>query len=206
MGRKRRRSEPSGRQIIQAQQMFQNLLVGLDTAGVQRLLEGREVLAALADGRLPPKKSLASLGLPVVLDGARVKMDFFGLRKESEDVEVLEAFRRQGLRPASDDEYQAFRAQHPETVHDIVVRSRLTLILMGERVRMASHRARDVYWGYRVYYRTGDGDIVRDAECVDSRWDKTYRFLGVRLDRRPREAAIPSVSIRHVSPKVRPQA
>ena len=206
MGRKRRRSEPSGRQVVQALQMFQNLIVGLDTAGVQRLLESREVLFAMADGRLTPKKAMASLGLTVAVDRKNVKMDFFGLRKESTDEEVRETFRRQGLRPADHGEFQAFLSQHPEAVHDVVVRSRFTLVLMGEQVRIASRRPQEIYWGYPVYYRSRDGGLVRDAECADTRWDKTYRFLGVRLDRRPRAAAIPTVSVSHVSPKVRPQA
>jgi len=207
MGRKnRRRSEPSGRQVIQIQQMFQNLLIGLDTAGVQRLLESREVLSALADGRLSPKKAMASLGVPVVIGSKTLKMDFFSVRKESQDEEVLEAFRRQGLRPATEKEYEAFADQHAEIVHDLVVRSRLNLILMGERHRLPTRDPRDLCWGYPVYCRSRDGKIVRYEEYADCHWDKTFRFLGVRTDRQPRVSAIPSVSVRHFSPKVRPVA
>src|SRR5690348_16215511 len=131
MARKRRRNEPSGRQVIQFLQMIQNMAVGLDTAGIQRLLESREVLAAIADGRLTPKKALASLGVTVALGKKVVKMDFFAVRKESNDAEVLAAFERQGLRPATEKEYRAFSVQHPEVVHDLIVRSRLNFIVMG---------------------------------------------------------------------------
>jgi len=206
MARRRSSVEPSNRQTLQILSMFQNLIGSLDTVGLQRLMEAREVMSALADGRLTPKKAMASLGLTVALDGRSVKMDFFGLRKDSDDDEVLDAFRRQGLRPVNASEYRAFETQHHDAVHDIVVRSRFTLVLMGERVRIPSHRQRDVCWGYPVLYRSRDGNIVRDAECIGGLWDKSYRFLGVRLDRRPRHAAIPTVSISHISPKVRPSA
>ena len=206
MGRKRRRDEPSHRQTIQAMQMFQNLISGLDTAGLQRLLEGREVMSALADGRLTPKKALASMGVPVLVGGKTVKMDFFAVRKESPDAEVLEAFKRQGLRPATEKEYRAFAVQHADIVHDVVVRSRLNLILMGERLRLPTRDPRAVCWGYPVYCRSKDGEIIRYEEYADCHWDKTFRFLGVRLDRQPKLAAIPSVSVRHASPKVMPTA
>jgi hypothetical protein len=163
-------------------------------------------MAALADGRLAPSKALASLGLPTRIDDKVMKMDFFAVRKESDEEEVLAAFRRQGLRPANEAEYDAFLLQHRDVVHEVVVRSRHTLVLMGERVRIACHRPRESVWGYRVLYRSRDGHVIRDSECADTRWDKTYRFLGVRLDRRPRVSAIPTVSLRHASPKVRPTA
>lgn len=206
MGRKRRRSEPSGRQVVQALQMFQNLIVGLDTAGVQRLLEGREVLSAIADGRLTPKKALASLGLTVRMRQRTIVMDFFGFRKDVCEGEVMDAFARQGLRPATEEEYKRFREQHPEVVHDLLVRSRLNLILMGKKFPLPSRNPRDDCWGYAIYNRDLDGTIGRYVEYAECRWDKTYRFLGVRLDRRPKDAAIPSVSVSHVSPKVRPRA
>lgn len=206
MGRKRRRGEPSGRQIIQAQQMFQNLLLGLDTAGVQRLLEGREVLAALADGRLAPKAALASLGLPVRVRGRNLLLDFFGLRKDAVEEDVLAAFARQGLRPATEEEFRAFRAQHPETVHDLVVRSRLSFVVMAKKIRQLSFRPREAYWGYPVYCRSQGGGIERYEEHADTAWDKTYRFLGVRLEARPELAPIPVVSATNISPKVRPSA
>ncbi len=206
MGRNRRRSEPSGRQIIQVQQMFQNLLIGLDTAGVQRLLEGREVLAAMADGRLAPQKALASLGLPVRCRGRNLLLDFFGLRKDALEDDVAQAFERQGMRPATEDEFKAFRAQHPETVHDLVVRRRLSFVVMAKKIRQVSFRPREAYWGYPVYCRSRDGSIERYEEHADTSWDKTYRFLGVRLDARPEMAAIPIVSATNLSPKVRPTA
>lgn len=206
MGRKRRRDEPSGRQVIQFQQMIQNLIVGLDTAGLQRLLEAREVMSALADGRLTPQKALASMGVPVVIGAKTVKMDFFAVRKESQDDEVLDAYRRQGLRPVTEKEYRAFADQHADIVHDVVVRSRLNLIVMGERIRMPTRDPREVCWGYPVYCRSKDGEIVRYEEYADCHWDKSFRFLGVRLDRRPKTAAIPTVSLRHASPKVMPTA
>jgi hypothetical protein len=206
MGRRRSRSELSGRHAIQFLQMIQNLVAELDSAGVQRLMDSREVLSALADGRLTPKKAMASLGLTVVLDGKASKMDFFGVRKDSDDDELQAAFRRQGLRPATEAEYRTFEAYHPEVIHDIVVRSRLTVVLMGERVRIASRRPQEIYWGYPVVYRSRDGRLIHDAECTDSRWDKSYRFLGVRLDRRPRDTAVPNISLRQSSPKVRPTA
>jgi hypothetical protein len=206
MARKRRRNEPSGRQIIQAQQMFQNLLVGLDTAGVQRLLEGREVLAAMADGRLSPKKALGSLGLPVKVRGRSIVMDFFGLRKDALEDEIMAAFGRQGLRPANEEEYKRFREQHPEVIHDLLVRSRLNLIVMAKKFRQPSRNPREIYWGFPVYSRNRDGVIERYEESEGGAWDKTYRFLGVRLDTRPDIAVIPSVSTSYVSPKVRPMA
>lgn len=206
MGRKRRRSEPSGRQVIQAQQMFQNLLVGLDTAGVQRLLEAREVLSALADGRLTPKKALAPLGLPVRVRQRTIVMDFFGFRKDVCEGEVMEAFARQGMRPATEEEYKKFREQHPEVVHGLLVRSRLNIIVMAKKYPLPSRNPRDACWGYPIYNRDIDGTIGRYLEYAECSWDKTYRFLGVRLDTRPDVAAIPSVSVRHISPKVRPQA
>lgn len=206
MGRKRRRNEPSGRQIIQAQQMFQNLLIGLDTAGVQRLLEGREVLSALADGRLTPKKALASLGLPVRVRQRTVVMDFFGLRKDAVEEGVMAAFERQGLRPATEDEYRQFLAQHPEVVHDLLVRSRLNLIVMGKKIRLPSRNPREICMGFPIYSRDRDGTIVRYVEYAECTWDKSYRFLGVRLDTRPDVSLIPNVSTRYVSPKVMPTA
>lgn len=207
MGRNRRRSEPSGRQIIQIQQMFQNLLIGLDTAGVQRLLEGREVLAAMADGRLTPQKALATLGLPVRVRGRGILFDFFGLRKDAIEEDVLEAFRRQGMRPATEEEFKAFRSQHPETAHDLLVRRRLSFVVMGgKKIRMPSRNPREVCMGFPIYSRGRDGMIERYEEYAECTWDKTYRFPGVRLDARPSVAAIPSVSATHLSPKVRPTA
>lgn len=207
MGRKRRRSEPSGPQVIQALQMFQNLVVSLDTAGVQRLLEGREVLAAMADGRLTPKKALASLGLPVRMPRQRtILMDFFGLRKDADEAEVLAAFKRQGLRPATEEEYKRFRQQHPEVVHDLLVRSRRNLVVMAEKFRQPTRNQREICWGYPIYSVNRDGAIERYEESDNGAWDKTYRFLGVRIDARPEAAAVPSVSISHISPKVRPTA
>ena len=207
MARNRRRGEPSGRQIIQIQQMFQNLIIGLDTAGVQRLLEGREVLAAMADGRLTPKKALASLGLPVRVRGGRaVVMDFFGLRKDSEEWEVMEAFARQGLRPATEEEYKHFRVQHPEVIHGLLIRSRLNLLVMAKKFRQPTRNPREICWGYPVYSSDRDGEIVRYEEHADGAWDKSYRFLGVRLDTRPDVSVIPGVSTRFMSPKVRPSA
>lgn len=206
MGRKRRRSEPSGRQIIQAQQMFQNLLLGLDTAGVQRLLEGREVLSALADGRLAPKKALASLGLPVRIRDRTIVMDFFGLRKDADEEEVMDAFARQGLRPAAEDEYKQFRSQHPEVIHDLLIRSRFNLVVMAKKFRQLSRNPREICWGVPIYCIDRDGKIERYEESVDTTWDKSYRFLGVRLDARPDVSAIPNVSVSYVSPKVRPTA
>lgn len=206
MARKRRKNEPSGRQVIQFQQMIQNLIIGLDTAGLQRLLEGREVFAAMADGRLSPKKALASLGLPVRVRQRVIVMDFFGLRKDAEEWEVLEAFARQGLRPASEEEYKQFRGQHPEVIHGLLVRGGLNLLVMAKKFRQPSRNPRDVCWGYPVYSADRDGMIVRYEEHADGAWDKNYRFLGVRVDTRPDLAAIPGVSTSYVSPKVRPTA
>lgn len=206
MGRKRRRGEPSGRQIIQAQQMFQNLLAGLDTAGVQRLLEGREVLAAMADGRLTPKKAMASLGLPVRLRGRTLRLDFFGLRKDAGEDDVLEAFARQGMRPATEEEFRAFRSQHPEVVHDLVIRSRLNFVIMAKKFPQMGYKPRQTYWAYPIYGRGRAGELERYEEDVESSWDKTHRFPGIRLDAQPETAAIPTVSARHLSPKVRPTA
>lgn len=206
MARKRRKNEPSGRQVIQFQQMIQNLVIGLDTAGLQRLLEGREVLAAMADGRLTPKKALASLGLPVRVRKEVLVMDFFGLRKDAEEWEVKEAFVRQGLRPASEEEYRQFRSQHPEVLHGLLVRSHLNLLVMAKKFRQPTRNPRDVCWGYPVYSADRDGAIVRYEEHADGAWDKSYRFLGVRLDTQPSVAVIPAVSTSYVSPKVRPTA
>lgn len=208
MGRRRSgRSEPGGRQIIQVQQMFQNLLLTLDTAGVQRILAAREVLSALADGRLTPKKALCSLGVPVALaDGTIVTMDLFGLRKEVQENEALEAFERQGLRPATDEEFKSFCEHHPDAVHDLLVRGRLNMVVMGKKVRLNSRNPREVCWGYPTYSRNHDCDIQRYVECVDCTWDKSYRFLGVRIDTDPGISVVPMVSARHLSPKVRPSA
>ena len=206
MARKRRRSEPSGRQIIQAQQMFQNLLIGLDTAGVQRLLEGREVLAALADGRLTPKKALAAMGLPVRVRQRTLIMDFIGHRKAASEEEVLESFARQGLRPATEEEFKKFWDQHPDIIHDIVIRSRYSIVVMAKKTQQMSFRPRQAYWCYPIYGRDRDGKVERYEEAADTTWDKGYRFIGVRTDPRPEIAIIPSVSLRHVSPKVRPLA
>ncbi|GEM_PF-2704208 len=207
MARKRRRNEPSGRQVIQIQQMFQNLLLGLDTAGVQRLLEGREVLAALADGRLTPKKALVSLGLPIRVRGRAILFDFFGLRKDALEDDVLEAFERQGMRPVTEEEFKAFRSQHPETVHDLIVRRRLNFLVMGgKKIRMPTRNPREACFGFPIYGRSRDGTIERYEEYAECTWDKTYRFPGIRLDARPTVAAIPSVSAGNISPKVRPTA
>ena len=207
MGRKRRRNEPSGRQIIQAQQMFQNLLVSLDTAGVQRLLESRDVLAALADGRLTPRKAMASLGLPVTLaSGKTVTMDFFGMRKDAAEHEILAAFRRQGMRAASVNEFRRFYEQHHEVVHDLVVRSRRSIALLANPVRLPIHRSVRTCRGFPTFSRSSDGEILRYDEYADGNWHKGYRFLGVRLDPRPDVAVIPGVSLQQIVPKVRPTA
>lgn len=207
MGRKRRRNEPGGRQIIQVQQMFQNLLVGLDTAGVQRLLESRDVLAALADGRLTPRKAMASLGLPVTLaNGKTVMMDFFGMRKDANEQEILAAFRRQGMRPASVGEFRRFCEQHPEVVHDLVTRRRRSIALLAMPIRLPIHRSVRTCRGFPTFSRDPDGEIVRYDEYADGNWHKGYRFLGVRLDSRPGIAAIPGVSLQQLVPKVRPTA
>lgn len=207
MGRKRRRNAPSGAQVIQVQQMVQDLLLGLDTAGVQRILDAREVLAAIADARLTPQKALASLGVPVTLAPDEVvTMDFFGFGKDADREDALAAFRRQGLRPATDDEYRKFADQHPEALHGLLVRSRLSMVVMGRKFRVPTRDPRQTCWGFPVYSRNRDGVIERYVETAEGAWDRSHRFLGVRTDLQADLAAIPVISARHVSPKVRPQA
>ena len=118
----------------------------------------------------------------------------------------MEAFVRQGLRPATEEEYKQFRVQHAEVVHDLIVRSRLNLIVMAKKIRMPTRNPREICWGYPIFSRTREGAIERYVEYAECTWDKTYRYLGVRLDARPEAAIIPNVSVRFVSPKVRPQA
>lgn len=202
MSKRKRLGEPKGRQVLQALEMIQNLLKGLNSEGVQRLLESREVLSAIADGRLPVRQALASLGVPVRLPRGRVLLfDFFGVRDNTSTREVRDAFRRFGLAPATKDQCELFMAQHPDIVESLLIRSDCALVAAANVMVHPQKRDNDYYPAY--YYASGEIRCL--TAYIDTPWGRGDRFLGFR-DLPAAMQAIPTVSIAQLNTKVRPQA
>lgn len=174
------KKQASASQVLQVQQMVTGLLTDLDRASVQRLLDGsRDVLSALADGRLDQRQVLAQSGMYVKLGRSGVLMDFIGPGRARRD-KVEDALLRHGLRPASEGEFHVFHAQYPELVQDLLHRRGLRLVLMGSQERMPTHYPREKVMCHPVYVAGPRGKILRETEHVGATWGRTCRFLGVR--------------------------
>ncbi len=202
MSKRSRSGEPKGRQVLQVLEMIQNLIKGLSSEGVQRLLESREVLSAVADGRLSVRRALASLGVPVKLSGGRMLLfDFFGVRDNTSTHEVHVAYRRFGLAPATRTQCELFMAQHPDIVQSLLVRSGCTLVAAANVMVHPQRRDNDYYPAF--YYSSGEIRCL--TAYTDTPWGRGDRFLGFR-DLPAATHMIPTISIAQLNTKVRPQA